>query len=163
MKNNTTKSPQGFHEPFAIDSVPKIDFTKGTKYAIEYQDLSHFGGGNKVGVSLEVLKMGKQAYPTHYHMLEEEHLMILEGELTLTLGDQTYIMRAGDHVCFPAGQKAGHSVFNHNDADCCYLIIGENNPNDVVVYTTSNKVSVRVLDERYDKVSKDYWDGESLD
>lgn len=28
---------------------------------------------------------GKQSNPAHYHMLEEEHLLILEGQVTLRL------------------------------------------------------------------------------
>jgi Cupin domain len=42
------------------------------------------------------------------HMVEEEHALILEGQVTLLLGDERYEMKAGDYVWFPAGQKVGH-------------------------------------------------------
>jgi uncharacterized cupin superfamily protein len=57
-------------------------------------------------------------------------------------------MRAGDYVCFPAGQKAGHCLINDSRAICRYVIVGERNPNEVVVYTDSRKVLVRALGRR---------------
>jgi uncharacterized cupin superfamily protein len=93
-------------------------------------------------------------------MLEEEHVYILEGALTLVLGDGSYEMSAGDYVCFPAGQKAGHALVNRGDATCWYLIIGERNPNDVVVFTELGRVSVRLTGEGYRKsATMDYWEG----
>ena len=95
-------------------------------------------------------------------MLEEEHLLILEGQLTLRLGDKSYAMSAGQYACFPAGQKAGHTLQNNSAAPCRYLIIGERNPHDVIVYTDSGRVSVRLADEGYRKSAvMDYWEGES--
>ena len=83
--------------------------------------------------------------PKHYHMLEEEHALILEGEVTLLLGDERYPMKAGDYVCFPAGQKVGHSFLNSGAGPCSYLMIGERSANEVCVYPDSNKMEVRAL------------------
>ena len=114
-----------------------------------------------MGVCMEELAPGKQTYPSHYHMLEEEHLLILEGKATLRLGEETYDLSAGDFTCFPAGQKAGHTLVNNTDSVCRYLIIGERNPNDVVVYTDSGRVGVRLTGEGYRKsATLDYWEGE---
>lgn len=69
-------------------------------------------------------------------------------------------MKAGDYVCFPAGQKVGHSLYNHTDAPCRYIIIGERNPNDVIVYPESGRVSVRLTGEGYSGASvMEYWEG----
>ena len=73
-------------------------------------------------------------------------------------------MRAGDYVCFPAGQKVGQSFMNSDEGPCSYLMIGENNPNDVCVYPDSNKVAVRALRTR-DSIldlagTRGYWEGE---
>ena len=67
-------------------------------------------------------------------MLEEEHALILEGQVTLLLGDERHEMKAGDYVCFPAGRKVGHSFLNSGPGPCSYLMIGEHNPNEVCVY-----------------------------
>jgi len=97
-------------------------------------------------------------------MLEEEHALILEGEVTLLLGDECYVMKAGDYVCFPAGQKVGHSFLNSGKGPCSYLMIGENKPSDVRVYPDSNKMDVRLTDTIYDMSGiRDYFDGEKAD
>jgi uncharacterized cupin superfamily protein len=121
------------------------------------------GDAYHVGVVLEELPPGKQSVPAHYHTQEEEHLYVLEGALTVRLGDERHEMKAGDYVCFPAGQQVGHCLINHTDKPCRYLIVGERNPNDVIVYPDSNKVLVRSLGRReiYDRAAKrNYWDGE---
>lgn len=123
--------------------------------------LSRLFGDYKVGVLIEELEPGKQSSPAHYHIHEEEHVLMLEGEATLRLGDQSYPLKQGDYVCFPAGQRAGHCLLNHGSTTCRYLVIGERDPNEVVVYPDSNKVKVRALDEIYDKgATKKYFDGE---
>ncbi|WP_292444257.1 hypothetical protein [Mesorhizobium sp.] len=68
-------------------------------------------------------------------------------------------MNAGDYVCFPAGQKVGHSLYNHTNAICRYLLVGERNPHDVIVYPESGRVGVRLTGEGYRKSSTmDYWE-----
>ncbi len=157
----TARNAQGIFEPFPVDAVPWEEFSRGNTFAICYRQLGEFGGGSHVGVCMEVLEPGKRACPRHYHLLEEEHLLVLEGSLTLRLGERSYTMAAGDYVCFPAGQKAGHGIANDGDAPCRYLIIGERNPADVIVYPDSGRVSVRLTGEGYDgKAPMDYWAGE---
>ena len=122
------------------------------------------GEDYRVGVAIEELAPGKQSSPAHYHVFEEEHVYILEGALTVRIGADTYELKAGDYVCFPAGQKAGHCLINNSGATCRYVIVGERNPNEVAVYTDSNKVLVRALGRRaiYDLAAKrGYWDGEN--
>src|SRR3546814_4946258 len=77
--------------------------------------------------SSEELPPGKQSNPLHFHMLEEEHVLILDGTVTLLLGESSYELSAGDYVCFPAGQRAGHALLNRGSATCRYLVIGESN------------------------------------
>ena len=155
----TSANAAGIFEPFHIDSVPSEDFAQGQRFASRFRQLGEFGGATHVGVCMETLAPGKQACPAHYHMLEEEHLLILEGALTLRLGDRTYEMSAGHYVCFPAGQKAAHALINHGTAPCRYLLIGERNPNDVIVYPDSGRVAVRLTGEGYRKsATMDYWD-----
>lgn len=139
----------------------------------------HFGGESRhltfeavgaayhVGMLIESPAPGKRIAPRHYHMVEEEHAFILEGEATLLLGDERYTMREGDYVCLPAGQRLGHSIENSGSGPCRYLMIGESSPNEVCVYPDSNKVYVRALEPEpplFDMAAKRrYWDGEQTD
>lgn len=151
---------EGIYEPFSADAVPWEEFSRG-RLGSRYRVLSKFGGGSHVGVVFEELPPGKQTNLLHYHLLEEEHVFILEGALTVRLGDRSYPMQAGDYVCFPAGQKAGHCLINHTDAPCRYLLIGEDDPHDVAVYPETGRVGVRLMGEGYSKSAvMDYWEGE---
>lgn len=148
--------------PFAVESVPWTEWSHGPRFGSRYRALTDLGGGSRVGVAIEELPPGKQSCPFHYHLLEEEHLLVLEGRAKLRLGERTYDIAAGDYVCFPAGQKAGHCLINDGDTPCRFLIIGERNPNDVVVYPDSGKVKVRPTGESYRlDATVEYWEGEA--
>lgn len=152
--------------PIRAQDVQAETFAMGERFAIHYRHLTAAVLGDKyhVGVALEELPPGKQSNQFHYHMLEEEHLYILEGACTLRLGQARHAMRAGDYAVFPAGRRIGHCLINETDAVCRYIVIGERNPNEVSVYPDSNKVQVRWLDERYDRAARlDYWEGEETD
>ena len=157
------EKPRG---PIAIESVPWTEAGDKARFAMRYRVLSDTrGDGRKIGVSYEELPPGKQSVPFHYHLLEEEHIVALEGEATLRLGEERYRIKAGDYVGFPAGQRAGHCLVNESDAPFRYIVIGDHEPNDVCVYPDSNKVLVRALDRAIfrDGARLDYWDGERAD
>lgn len=154
--------------PISAENVAWEEFSEGSRFAIRFRHLTSAAIGEHyhVGFAIEELGPGKQSVPAHFHMLEEEHVFILEGSLTLRLGEERHAMKAGDYVCFPAGQRAGHCLINEGDKVCRYIIVGERNPNEVVVYTDTNKVLVRSLGRReiYDRAAtRGYWDGEKTD
>lgn len=157
------ETPKG---PIAIDSVPWTDWGQGERFGLRFRVLSNSRtGGRKIGMSYEELPPGKQSVPFHYHLLEEEHIVALDGEATLRLGDQRLPIRAGDYVCFPAGQRAGHCLINETDAPFRYIMIGDREPAEVCVYPDSNKVLINALDRAIlrDGARLDYWDGERPD
>jgi uncharacterized cupin superfamily protein len=153
-------------KPIASLEIPWTEWSEAPRFALRYRHLSRaaLGDAYRVGVAIEELPAGSQSSPAHYHIFEEEHVFILEGALTARIGSETYEMKAGDYVCFPAGQQAGHCLINKSGATCRYVIIGEQNPNEVVVYTDTNKVMVRSLGRGaiFDLAAKrGYWDGEN--
>ena len=162
MSNEKTAPPK----PIASSDVPWTEWSDVPRFAIRYRHLSlaALGEDYHVGVAIEELAPGKQSAPAHWHVFEEEHVYILEGSLTVRIGAEHHRMTAGDYVCFPAGQQAGHCLVNDGDAPCRYVIVGERNPNEVSVYTDSNKVLVRALGRRalFDMAARrGYWDGEA--
>ncbi|HEY2069291.1 MAG TPA: cupin domain-containing protein [Rhizomicrobium sp.] len=126
----TSLSAEGFFEPFAADDVP----WQRVGNSDPFKRLGRYGGGSHVGVGLDVLKPGHFSNRFHYHLAEEEHIFILKGSATLHLGERRYVMKARDYCCFPAGQAAGHHLFNHTSENCVFLTIGENKPDDVAVF-----------------------------
>jgi uncharacterized cupin superfamily protein len=138
----------------------------GTRFSGRSRHLTYAAAGEDyhVGMLIESPAPGRRLCPRHYHMVEEEHALILEGEVTLLLGDERHTMKPGDYVCFPAGQKTGHSFLNSGTGPCSYLVIGERSPHDVCVYPDSNKLAVnalRVRESIFDMAAlRTYWDGE---
>ena len=162
MPTERTTAPK----PISSLDVAWEEWSDVPRFALRYRHLTlaAIGEDYRVGVSIEELPPGKQSSPAHYHIFEEEHVYILEGALIVRIGADTYEMKAGDYVCFPAGQKAGHYLVNNSGAICRYVIVGERNPNEVAVYTDSNKVLVRALGRRaiFDLAARrGYWDGEN--
>jgi uncharacterized cupin superfamily protein len=152
----------GARLPFSVDDVPWEEYSHGERFGTRFRQLGEYGGCSHVGVCMEEIAPGRQAYPAHYHMLEEEHLLVLEGQPTLRLGENSYELGPGSYVCFPAGQKAGHALVNETDAPVRYLIIGERNLSEVTVHTDTGRVGVRLIGEGYRLAdTMDYWDGES--
>lgn len=160
----TDTKPRG---PVKIESVSWQEFSQGVRFGSRYRVLSDTRGEDKrkVGVSYEELAPGMQSVPFHYHLMEEEHIIALEGESTLRLGEERYVLRAGDYVAFPAGQRAGHCLINHTDKPFRFIMIGTNDPNEVCVYPDSNKILIRGLDRTIlrDENHLDYFDGEKPD
>jgi uncharacterized cupin superfamily protein len=154
--------------PIASGAVEREPTRIGTNFVGEAQHLTFaaIGRDYRVGMMIEAPAPGKRLAPRHYHMLEEEHALILAGEVSLLLGDQTHVMKPGDYVCFPAGEKIGHSFMNSGAGPCRYLMIGARNPNDVCVYPDSNKMAVGALRTEADifdmSGTRRYWDGEAV-
>src|SRR5690606_1605138 len=59
------------------------------------------------------------AAPLHRHSREDEYSIVLEGTLTVQLGEEIVTARAGDVVCKPRGQF--HTFWNATDAPCRFL------------------------------------------
>ena len=153
-------------KPISSHDVAWTEWSEVPRFGLRYRALSLAALGEEyhVGVSIEELAPGKQSAPAHYHVFEEEHVYVLEGALTVRIGAERYAMAAGDYVCFPAGQRAGHCLVNEGSAPCRYVMVGERNPNEVAVYTDSGKVLVRALDRRaiFDLAAlRGYWHGEN--
>ena len=165
MRDDVIAGPvddDGTRLPFAVEDVPWEEYAHGERFGTRFRQLGEYGGCLHVGVCMEEIAPGRQAYVAHYHLLEEEQLLVLEGRPTLRLGEKRHQLEPGSYVVFPAGQKAGHALLNETDAPVRYLIIGERNANEVTVHTDSGRVGVRLMGDGYrmgDAV--DYWDGEA--
>ncbi|AIY42419.1 hypothetical protein LT85_3261 [Collimonas arenae] len=156
----TSKNAEGVFEPFDISRVPWVEFARGERFGLRYQHLSSFGGATQIGVANEVLEPGKQANQSHYHLLEEEHIFVLEGNLTLELGEQTFELTAGHYVCFPAGQKVGHALINRSSALCRYLVFGNSHQGDVAIFPQTGRVDVKLMKKNYrESATMEYWEG----
>ena len=120
--------------PVHCAAVPTQTWYAGTDREIRGRALSDFGGKAKIGVGLMCLPPGSNTKPGHWHSMEEEHLFAVSGTATLYLDQQTFQLRPGSYVRFPAGQPAAHYLSNTGATDFEYVIIGERIEGDQVTY-----------------------------
>ena len=159
-QHTSAVNPDGLAEPFTVEEVPWEEFTHGDRFGMKFQALSEYAGASQITVCMEVLAPGRQANQAHYHMLEEEHVFVLDGSMTVQLGDRSYEVGPGHYVCFPAGQQVGHALVNQGTKPCRYLVLGNPQPHDVMVYTESGRVHPKLMGESYRRSpTMDYWEG----
>jgi uncharacterized cupin superfamily protein len=125
-------------------------------------------GTERIGLSQWRLPPGQAAYPYHFHLTEEEVLVLLEGSLVLRDPDGWRRLRAGDVVRFPVGEEGGHQLVNpSDDEDAMFLAISTHGAPDVVLYPDEGKIGpaqrlshsdgIKMYFKVADQV--DYWDG----
>lgn len=125
-------------------------------------------GTERLGVSLWELAPGQAAYPYHFHLGEEELLVVLAGAPRLRTPDGWRDLAEGEVVSFPRGEEGGHQIVNSSDAPVRFLAVSTNGDPDLIVYPDSGKLGaaerlpsgggVRKWFRLEDAV--DYYDGE---
>jgi uncharacterized cupin superfamily protein len=102
--------------------------------------LGHQLRTERVGLSYWVLPPGQAAYPYHFHLSEEEVLVLLDGDLALRTPAGWERLRSGDVVRFPIGEAGAHQLVNDGDADARFLAISSHGQPDVVLYPDEGKL-----------------------
>jgi uncharacterized cupin superfamily protein len=133
--------------------------------------LARQAGGERLGASLFALPPGQAAYPLHYHLGNEELLIVIAGTPSLRTLDGERTLEPGEVVSFPRGEAGAHQIVNRSDAEARVLLFSEMNAPEVVVRPESGKLSAlgrppggrgegihRIFHER-DEVP--FWEGEN--
>jgi uncharacterized cupin superfamily protein len=102
--------------------------------------LSRQAGAERLGASLWELPPGEAAYPYHFHLGEEELVIVLEGEPSLRGPDGWRELRRGEVVSFRRGERGGHQLVNRTDETIRFLAISTNGDPDLVIYPDSGKL-----------------------
>lgn len=101
----------------------------------------------RLGASLEVLPPGNAICPLHYHMMEEEHLYVIEGTLTVRelVGDvhREFEVHAGELVAWMPGTRIAHQTMNRGDRPARYLAMSDSCKQEIAFYPDSGKVLLR--------------------
>jgi uncharacterized cupin superfamily protein len=153
--------PPAKERPASIVSVADVEphVDEHNDALIEDRDLGTPAGSARTGLSHMTLRAGRSGYPPHCHSAEEEIFVVLEGEGTLSLGEEEHAVRAGSIVGRPPGTRVPHA-FRAGAADLVYLAYGTREPNDIAYYPRSGKVSLRGVGVMGRIEPLGYWDGE---
>jgi uncharacterized cupin superfamily protein len=124
-----------------INSESLHETTTDRGEAFRQLDLS----GDRLGVRVEELDPGSSSSIHHFHTAEEEHVIALAGSATLHVGNELLAIKEGDHCCFLAGTEVAHHIRNDSAEPFRFLVFGERNPHDVVVYPEHQVMLVKAL------------------
>jgi uncharacterized cupin superfamily protein len=129
--------------------------------------LGRQAGSERTGLSLWELPAGESAYPYHWHLAEEELIVVLSGRPSLQTPQGWRELSEGEVVAFPVGEGGAHRISNHGGETVRFLSFSNQQP-DIVVYPESGKVAaferrpdgggLRKIFRDADAV--DYWYGE---
>jgi len=103
--------------------------------------LGRQAGGERLGASLFALPPGQAAYPMHYHLGNEEMLVVIAGTPSLRTPDNERELKIGEVVSFPRGEAGAHQIVNRSDEEARVLLVSEMNAPEVVVRPESGNLS----------------------
>jgi uncharacterized cupin superfamily protein len=154
-----------------VASIEEPDFDEPREhpgFRCKRARLSRQAGSERLGLSMWELPPGEAAYPYHYHLTEEELVMVLDGTPSLRTHDGWRELREGEVVAFPRGEDGGHQLVNRTAEVVRFLAFSTSGEPDVVIYPDSGKLGayerlpegggLRALFRLKDTV--DYHDGE---
>jgi uncharacterized cupin superfamily protein len=137
-------------------------------FQVQRARLGYQAGTRRLGLSLWELPPGEAAYPYHFHLAEEEALVVLDGRPELRTPDGRRELERGEVVSFPPGEGGAHQLVNRSGERVRFLAISTNGEPDIVLYPDSGKVGaaerrpdgsgLKLMFRASDAV--DYWDGE---
>jgi len=89
-----------------------------------YRRLAPATGLTAFGVSHVVLKPGAWSSQRHWHVGEDEFLVMVAGEAVLVDDEGEHVLRPGDCAAFPMNDGNGHHVQNRSGEDCVFVVVG---------------------------------------
>lgn len=118
--------------------MPKIDLSKipesnATGYPAPfdqavsgrwYRRLSPATGMTAFGASHVRLEPGAWSAQRHWHIGEDEFLVMVAGAATLIDEAGETPLVPGDCCAFPASDGNGHHIVNRSDAPCIFVVVG---------------------------------------
>ncbi|MBW3617016.1 MAG: cupin domain-containing protein [Proteobacteria bacterium] len=97
--------------------------------------LGDAAGLTQFGVNRLELDPGAWSSQRHWHSVEDEFVLVLEGEVVLIEEAGETVLRAGEGAGFPAGAPNGHHLVNRSNRLAVILEVGTRSPDrDGVTY-----------------------------
>ena len=97
-------------------------------------------GTERLGASLWDVPPGEAAYPYHFHLAEEELIVVVAGSPSLRGPAGWRELAEGDVVSFPRGEGGAHQIVNRTEETVQFLALSTNGDPDIVLYPDSDKL-----------------------
>ena len=98
-------------------------------------------GTAKIGASLFEVPPGQAAYPYHWHMAEEELIVVLTGNPSLRTPDGWRDLEPGEVLALRVGEDGAHQLVNRTSDIVRFLAVSNQQP-DVIVRPDSATIGV---------------------
>ena len=124
-----------------LDTVPE---RSGSIYPAPYDAmmqgrsslrLGDAGGLTQFGVNIVVLQPGALSSLRHWHMEQDEFVMVTQGVCTLIQDAGETVLQTGDCAAFRAGDSDGHHLRNDSDTEVRFLEVGTRTPTETAFYS----------------------------
>lgn len=115
-------------------------------------------GGHPFDLELGKVPPGATLLPFHWHALQWEFYVFLEGRGEFRLGDATFAVEPGD--CVMAAPGVGHGFRNTGDVDLHYFVIADDPLNEFWSYSDSGKFGFANPRKIFRVTEVEYSDGE---
>lgn len=132
--------------------------------------LGEQAGAERLGASLYELAPGSAAFPLHYHLANEELLVVVAGSPVLRTTEGERPLKEGEVVALRIGEAGAHQVVNRGTETVRILIVSEMNAPDIVIRPESGKLSAfgrapgssseGMHDVYFRHDTAEFWDGE---
>lgn len=112
-----------------LDAIPRTNVTGyPAPYDAEvkgrwYRRLAPIAGLTQMGASHVLLEPGAYSSQRHWHRLEDELLVMLEGEAVLIEDEGETVVRPGDVLAWAAGVENGHRLHNRSSQPCVFVAV----------------------------------------
>jgi len=109
----------GYPEPYARDVAGR-----------HHRNLAAAAGLTDFGMRHVELEPGAWSSQRHWHVGEDEVVVMIEGEAALIEDGGETVLRAGDCAAFPMGVENGHHLVNRSAKRCLFVAFGRNSGTD---------------------------------
>ncbi len=129
--------------------------------------LGREAGAERIGLSLWEVPPGEAAYPYHYHLGDEELLVVLDGAGRLRTPDGWRDLVRGEVISFLPGEGGAHQLVATGDRPLRFLAFSTAGDPDITIYPDSEKMAASIRrPDGFREVFRlgdavDYWDGET--
>ncbi len=111
----------------AIADITGSPYPKSHAFKMEGRSQKRLGqpaGLTQFGANLVTLAPGALSSLRHWHMHQDEFLVVTEGQLTLIDDHGETELLPGDCAAFPAGDPNGHHIVNRSGAPGRFVVVG---------------------------------------
>lgn len=109
------------------------------RFGARVADLARPLGAVKLGYNLQEIPPGKASVPYHAHFVNEEAIVLLEGEAWVRLDGREHPLGAPALVALPPGRESAHQLLNRSDAPALALLASTMIPHEWIEYPDSGK------------------------